>query len=166
MLAMVDPRGNNVFTNQYDTAGRVMQQTLADGTSTWQLAYVTDSNGNVTQTTITDPRGIVEQKNFGVFVDSGDGTSGSSNANGFLVSDTRAVGLTEHQAITWQRDPNTNLIQSATDALGRTTAYTHDSLGNVTGVTWLSGTSQASDHFVHLRSGLQSAHLDHGPAGT
>ncbi len=73
VLTMTDPNGNTVFTNQYDTAGRVKQQTLADGTSTLQFSYVTDGNGNVTQTTITDPLGNIEQKNFQVFIDPGDG---------------------------------------------------------------------------------------------
>ncbi len=41
------------------------------------------------------------------------------------------------------RDPATNLVQSMTDALGRTTAYSYDSMGNQTGITALSGTPAA-----------------------
>ncbi len=111
---------------------------------TYQFSYVTDSNSNVTQTTITDPRGIVDQKNFQVFIDSGNGQSGTSNANGFLSSDVLAQGKVEQQTLTWQRDSSTNLITSSTDQLGRQTAYIYDSLGNVTSVTRLSSTSNAA----------------------
>ncbi len=144
VLTMKDSNGNTVFTNQYDTAGRVQQQTLADGTSTFQFSYVTDGNGNVTQTTITDPLNNVEQKNFQVFIDPGDGAGHYTNANGFMVGDTRAVGTPVQQEITWTPDPNTRLTKSATDALSRESTYTYDSLGNLLSVTRLSGTSQAA----------------------
>jgi RHS repeat-associated protein len=142
MLTMKDPNGNTAFTNQYDTAGRVQQQTLADGTSTYQFAYTTDSNGNVTQTTITDPLGNIEQKNFQVFMDPGDGAGNYINYNGFITGDTRAVSTPVQEAITWTRDPNARTIQSATDALSRESTYTWDSLGNLLSVTRLAGTSQ------------------------
>src|SRR5271163_3475637 len=144
MLTMTDPNGNTVFTNQYDTAGRVQQQTLADGTSTFHFSYTTDSNGNVTQTTITDPLGNVEQKNFQVFIDPGDGAGNYTNANGYLVGDTRAVSTSVQEAITWTRDSSTRMIQSATDALSRESTYTYDSLGNLLSITRLAGTSQAA----------------------
>jgi len=138
MLTMTDPRSNTVFTNQFDTSGRVMKQTRADGTSTWQFSYTTDSNGNVTQTTTTDPNGIEEQRNFRVFLD-----TGSSNYTGFLTNDVSAVGQPEQQTITYTRDPNTNLLTSITDQLNRQTSYTYDSLGNALTLTRLAGTSQA-----------------------
>jgi YD repeat-containing protein len=53
-------------------------------------------------------------------------------------------GQPEQQAITYTRDPNTNLMLSSTDQLGRTTTYTYDSRGNTTSVTRLYGTQQAA----------------------
>lgn len=90
MLTMTDPRGNTIFTNQYDTAGRVASQILAGG-GTYQFSYTLDGNGNVTQTTITDPRGIIDQKGFQVVTNPGNGQSGTSNVNGFMASDIMAV---------------------------------------------------------------------------
>jgi RHS repeat-associated protein len=128
MLTMQDRRGHVWVTNQYDTNGRVTKQTYADNTS-YQFAYATDSNNNVTSTTVTDPNGNQEQVAF-------DPVSGYPN------SDTRAYGTALAQTTTFNREPS-GLVDSVTDALGRTTAYTHDALGNVTSITRLSGTSNA-----------------------
>jgi len=38
--------------NQYDSQGRVSQQTSADG-GVWQFAYTTDMSGNLIQTNVT-----------------------------------------------------------------------------------------------------------------
>jgi YD repeat-containing protein len=142
MLTTTDPRDTVVFTNQYDAAGRVALQTLADA-STYQFSHVTDPNGNVTQTKITDPNGNVEQKAFAPFTDPGNGSSGTSNTNGFMVSDITAQGKPEQQTTTWQRDPSTNEVTSVTDALGRVTDYTYDYMGNLNSITRLAGTAQA-----------------------
>jgi RHS repeat-associated protein len=56
---------------------------------------------------------------------------------------TAAVGLPEEQAKTYNVEAGTNFVLSETDALNRTTAYTYDSMGNVTSVTRLSGTADA-----------------------
>ena len=60
MTTVTDKRGNTMVTNQYDGNGRVAQQTLADG-AIWRFSYLLDGTGNVTQTTTTDPRGIVRR---------------------------------------------------------------------------------------------------------
>jgi YD repeat-containing protein len=109
MLTITDPRSNVVTTNQYDTSGRVSQQTLADGVSNWQFSYITDSNGNVTQTNITDPNGVVQRKNFTVF------TGAGSTYTGFLTGQVWAVGKPEQQASTYTRDPSSNFITSITE---------------------------------------------------
>ena len=78
-------------------------------------------------TEYTDPNGYIRHMEF--------------NSNGFLTKDVLAQGDPEQQTTTYTRDPNTNLVQSKTDALGRTTAYTYDSLGNTLSETQLAGTS-------------------------
>ncbi|WP_259658982.1 RHS repeat-associated core domain-containing protein [Burkholderia pseudomallei] len=128
LLTMQDRRGHVWVTNQYDANGRVTKQTYADNTS-YQFAYVMDSNNSVTSTIVTDPNGNQEQVAF-------------DPASGYPSSDTRAYGTSLAQTTTFNREPS-GLIDSVTDALGRTTAYTHDPLGNVTSITRLSSTSNA-----------------------
>ncbi|SFQ19559.1 RHS repeat-associated core domain-containing protein [Ralstonia sp. NFACC01] len=128
MLTVTKPNGQLMVTNRYDTNNRVSQQTLADG-GVYQFAYTLDTNGNVTQTDVTDPRGKVRRAVF--------------NSSGYVTSATNSFGLPEAQTATFERQAGTNLLLSKTDALGRKTAYTYDSIGNITSVTWLAGTSQA-----------------------
>ncbi|WP_284384661.1 DUF6531 domain-containing protein, partial [Dyella flava] len=128
MLTMRDRRGTVWVTNQYDTNGRVVQQTYADNTS-YQFAYTTNSSNVVTATTVTDPNGNQEQLAF-------------DPVSSYVASDTRAYGTPLAQTTTYVREPS-GLIDSETDALGRTTAFTYDALGNVLSVTRLSGTSSA-----------------------
>jgi RHS repeat-associated protein len=120
MTAIKDPRGITYITNQYDGNGRVILQTLANG-GTYQIAYTTDSNGNITQTTITDPTGNVETLQLDT-----NGYGGGGN----VVSDSKGgVGGST------QYDPNTHLPTSVTDALGRQTTVTYDGVGNVLSTT-------------------------------
>ena len=132
MSKIVDPRGNTEMTLLYDSNGRAAQQTLADGTSIFDFAFAL--NGNVVQqTSITDPNGNLEQKTF--------------DANGFVTADSDAVGQSYEQTTTYTRDPNSELIDSMTDALGRETSYIYASSGNVPlgdilSVTRLANTSQ------------------------
>src|SRR6185503_13812483 len=120
MLTIEDARGIVYLTNEYNSAGRVIEQTQADN-STFQFAYTLDSNGKVTQTDVTDPRGYVSRVTF--------------NSDGFTVSATRALGETEEQAYTYQRQSGTNLLTSITDALSRTTIFTYDSWGDLASTT-------------------------------
>ncbi|AGK48115.1 RHS repeat-associated core domain protein [Burkholderia thailandensis MSMB121] len=126
MTTMRDRRGHVWVTNQYDTNGRVAKQTYADNTA-YQFAYTMDSNNKVTATTVTDPNGNQEQVAF-------------DPVSGYPSSDTLAYGTSLAQTTTYKREAS-GLVDSETDALGRTTAYTYDALGNVTSVTRLSGTS-------------------------
>jgi RHS repeat-associated protein len=134
MATVTDKRGNVMVTNQYDSNGRVSQQTLADG-AIWRFAYLLDETGNVTQTTVTDPRGVERQDNF--------------NSDGYLTQEVRAVGRPEQQTISVQRDAD-NQVLSFTDALGRATQLSRDGFGNVTGITRLAGTPNAlTDTFTY-----------------
>jgi RHS repeat-associated protein len=128
MLTMQDRRGNVWVTNQYDANGRVIKQTYTDNTY-YQFGYTTNSSNVVTATIVTDPNGNQEQITF-------------DPVSRLPATDTYAYGNSLAQTITYSRAP-TGLINSMTDALGRTTTYAYDYMGNVTNVTELSGTSSA-----------------------
>jgi YD repeat-containing protein len=156
------------LTNQYDSSGRVSQQTEIDtGTylfhwtasgNTAQFSFfggsvVTNGSGMIStgcwngssvnrysaacsqgyeplisQVDVTDPRGYVREVKFG--------------SNGYVSSETHALGQPEQQSVTYQYYAD-NTVQSVTDALGRVTGFDYDNLGNMTTVTQLSGTSNA-----------------------
>ena len=128
MLNITDPRGIVYIQNQYDVNDMVDQQTLADG-GVYQFSYSLDSNSNVTQTNITDPRGYQRTVTF--------------NSDGYATSDTRAVGTPQVQADTFTRQEGTGLLLSMTDALNRTTNLSYDAMADLTGVTQLALTSNA-----------------------
>ena len=127
MLTIRDALGIVFLANEYDANGRVIGQTQADST-TYAFSYTLDGNGKVTQTDVTDPRGFVRRVTF--------------NADSYALTDARALGETEEQTITYEREAGTNLVLSMTDNLGRKTAYTYDSIGNVESITRLSGTAE------------------------
>ncbi len=129
MTSIQDPRGIVYLTNQYDSNGRVTQQTQADN-STFLFTYTNDpTSGAITQTDVTDPRGVITRTTF--------------TANGYTSSKISALGQPEQETITYTRDPNTNLVSSVVDALSRQTSYTYDSQGNLTSITRLAGTPNA-----------------------
>src|SRR6202008_987827 len=119
---------NMVYTLVYDANGRVTQETLADG-GVYQFRYTLDTNGKGTQVGGTNARNIVRRVMF--------------NTSGYILTDTRALGLPEQQVTTYTRQAGTNFITSMTDALGRRTDYTYDAMGNRTSMTHLAGTPDA-----------------------
>ncbi|MEX2555098.1 MAG: RHS repeat-associated core domain-containing protein [Actinomycetota bacterium] len=123
------PRGHVFITNEYDPAsGRVVRQTDATG-GVWEFAYTTDSSGNVTQTEVTDPRGIIERVSF--------------NADGDTITDVQAVGTPEERTWSFERQVGTSFLTKVTDPLGRHTRLTYDVFGNVKSVTRALGTADA-----------------------
>jgi YD repeat-containing protein len=128
ILTIKDARGIIFLTNEYDDGGRVIKQTQADG-STYEFEYTIDANGKITQTLVTDPRGTIRRVTF--------------NADGYMLTDTRALGTPEEQITTYEREAGTNLVLSITDPLDRKTAYTHDAMGNITAIIQLAETPQA-----------------------
>ncbi|HEX6047588.1 MAG TPA: kelch repeat-containing protein, partial [Pyrinomonadaceae bacterium] len=136
MLTVEDPRGVVYVTNQYDTSGRVIKQTLADDTPadpndnpTHQYAYTTNGAGKIIQSDYTDPRGVVRRTTF--------------NDEGFVTAVTYALGTSEQATLTYERQPGTNLLASTLDPRGRRTAYVYDTQGNVLSITQLQGTADA-----------------------
>jgi RHS repeat-associated protein len=128
MLTIRDPRGTISLTNEYDAAGRIIRQALADLTE-YRFAYSLDPTGKVVRTDVTDPRGVVRRVTF--------------DARGYRVSDTRALGAPVEQTTTYERAVS-GLVLSVTDPLGRKTAFTRDTKGNITSVTRLAGSAQAA----------------------
>jgi len=126
MVSFTTPNGNVHVTNQYDSNNRVTEQTLPDG-GIYNFAYELGSGGNVAAATMIDPRGSSCSMAF--------------NSSGSITSDIWAMTRPEQVEDTYNPDPNANLLNSVTDTLSRTTAYTYDSLGNTTSITRLSGTS-------------------------
>jgi RHS repeat-associated protein len=143
MTSITDGRGIEYLQNYYDANNRIYQQKLANG-GTYQFAYTTDPYGNVTQTNITDPNGNIEQMNFSTpeIFESGFQTGG------YPTSKIFALGQSVQQTFTYNLGTPANnpgsFVQTMTDPLNRTTAYTYDALGNTTSVTQLSGTSTPS----------------------
>jgi RHS repeat-associated protein len=125
LLTVKDPRGITFLTNQYDTNGRVSQQTLANS-GTFQFAY-TLANGDVTQADVTDPRGQVRRSSFG--------------STGYSQSRVEAVGTGLARTTTITRDGTSKFVTSVTDALNRQTSFSYDAGGDLTGVTALAGTA-------------------------
>ncbi len=122
--------------NNYET-GRVLSQTLADGSS-FGYGYssvATQSpciGGTVTvppstQTDVTDRRGTVRRVQFDTL--------------GNVTKNTSALGLAEEQVTNYVY--TSNQLTSQTDALNRQTAFEYDTLGNLTKVTRLAGTANA-----------------------
>jgi len=128
MQTLQDARGIVFLTNAYDTNGRVIHQTQNDQT-TYQFSYVLNGSSQVIETDVTDPRGIKRKATF--------------NNDGYLITDTGAVGAPEQQTITLARQAGSDLITSVTDPLNRQTAIGYDAMGNVTSVTRLAGTPNA-----------------------
>jgi RHS repeat-associated protein len=126
ILSVKDPNGNTKMVNVYDAAGRVTEQTLADG-SKFKIAYTLDANGKIIRADSTDRRGTIRRAEF--------------NSKGFLVKNTYALGKPEQYVETYEY---TGDLQTArVDGLGRRTEYQYDAYGNATKTTWLAGTANA-----------------------
>jgi RHS repeat-associated protein len=128
MTTVTDKRGNTMATNVYDSNGRVVQQTLADG-AIWQFSYTLNAAGRVRVSTVTNPRGYVKQVTF--------------NDSGYFTQVIHALGQPEQQTYTFTREAGTNLKISTTDPLNRVTKFAYDYAGSITSVTQLFGTADA-----------------------
>jgi RHS repeat-associated protein len=123
-----DPRNITYLTVDYDGNGRVQRQTQGDN-SIYLFGYTDDGNGNITQTTVTDPNGNQRQVNF--------------SSDGYSTSEIAALGKPEQQTTSYERQPGTNILTAIVDPLNRRTESTYDSLGNLTSLTRLAGTPDA-----------------------
>jgi RHS repeat-associated protein len=122
-----------LVTNEYETAagaatlGWVKKQTFADA-GVYQFTY-TVVNGKSTQTDVTNPRGYVRRVTM--------------NSDGYVLSDTRALGQPEQQVTSSSRLAGSNFVTSHTNVNGDQTTSTFDALGNLATYTVLAGTPDA-----------------------
>lgn len=168
MLTIEDARNIVYLTNQYDSLGRVSQQTQVD-TGTYVFNWTT-ANTSQTHFYLNTGSGGAS----GVLVKNGCwGANGFDrydsnclegytplvsqvdvtdprgyirrvifNSTGYVASDTQALGQPEEQTATYTYYSD-NLVSSVTDSLGRTTSYDYDRDGNVKRITRLDGTPDA-----------------------
>ena len=144
MTTITDARQILYLQNFYAN-GRVYQQILGYPSIVYNFNYITDSNNNVTQTSVTDPNGNVRLVTFATPQTYPDGYFVSG---GYVSTDIRALGKPEQQVFTYNLQPSTNFLLSETDSLNRTTAYTYDPLGNISSITDLAGTANAETTFI------------------
>jgi len=170
MLTIKDARQIVYLTNQYDSSGRVLQQTAAD-TGTYIFNWTPSANPTQLRFYMTDnpggTGGSVIMRNgcwngsslnryssdcgqgYMPLVAQVDVTDPRGyvervvfNSEGYTTSDTRALGQPEQQTTTFSYYAD-NLLQSVTDPLGRVTSFDYDGNGNRTRITALDGTTDA-----------------------
>jgi YD repeat-containing protein len=122
MASIEDPRGITYLTNQYDTNGRVIKQTLADG-STYQFAWTLTSNTAETFTEVGEQppgsngssaailafractscmEGYLPLVSQVIVTDQlGNARKVQFGSTGYMTSDTRAYGTTIQQITTY-----------------------------------------------------------------
>ncbi len=115
VVSIKNKRGITEVTNEYDSEGRVIKQTHADG-GIFTISY-TVSGGTITEAKATEPNGKI--------------TTYRLNNAGYLAEQTDAFG----QRTLYDRTFAANTLNSVTDPLGRITTYTYDSNGNIATVT-------------------------------
>ncbi len=150
MLSIKNPRGIVYVTNEYDSKGRVIRQTHADG-GIYTFTYTLDTHGKVTQTLIIDPLGHKRLVTF--------------NADGYTTTDTAAYGTSLAQRTSYARLSGSNLVANIVDALGRRTTFAYDAYGKVTGVTHLAGTSNAVSELITYEAAFHLPATSTDPLG-
>jgi RHS repeat-associated protein len=171
MTTIQDARGIVYLMNQYDSAGRVVQQTMADNsTSRFNWTPTVNTAQTFVLTAVLGGGGGTSQliTGGGCWGGAGFNRYDSNCGRGYLplvqqvditdprgyvervkfgptgnvTSDTQALGQPEEQTVTYQYYSD-NLLKSVTDALGRVNSYDYDGNGNTTRVTRLDGDSNA-----------------------
>jgi RHS repeat-associated protein len=118
MNAVTDRRDDLITQNWFDANGRVVKQQLADA-AIWKFAYTLDTNGNVTQTVVTDPRGYVRQDTY--------------NSSGYVTQRVANGNVTTYS---WDGMGN---LTSKLDAKQQLTTYAYDGLSRLTLITYADG---------------------------
>ena len=130
----VDFRGN-VTDYQYDVSGKLLQQTVANGTSSANTRVNTWSGDNLTETTYRDAANTAYAKVSYSYVTTAPGTG---NLATVTWTDLR-LGGQRQTTYGYTFQPNgvlgTMTVTRALPAGGATTTYVYDTLGNLTSTT-------------------------------
>ena len=126
---------NNIYSFEYDLNGNLIKQTNPDGN---ELLYTYNNYGDpakvrhINGTTSTITYNSIGQKNYDYI----DGVKHAYvyDANGNVTQETVGTGTADKQITTYIYDLN-NRVVSETLQGTKTTAYTYDSMGNVTSIT-------------------------------
>ncbi len=102
MLTVKD--GHFSWTNEHDPGGRVIKQSLADG-STFKFAYTLNDQGKIVQTDMTERDGSLRRFTF--------------NAAGYPLSETHPVGEPTQLSIVYDRQVETNKVLGLTMTCSR-----------------------------------------------
>jgi RHS repeat-associated protein len=139
--------GSNRITEAEDLLGRTVGYEYGASGRLWK---VIDAKGGITEFSYdASHRMLTISHGEWIRSDHADGRDRSARlrATGLVQqcgpSDTEALGEAEEQTTTYARLSGSNLVETATDELGRVTKYEHDSKGNPTSVTRLFGTADA-----------------------
>jgi RHS repeat-associated protein len=127
MTSVTNPRGIEYLKTSYEASGRVEKQTTADGAA-FEFSYALGETGQVTSTTVTDPRGSTKEDFF--------------NAEGRTTKEVVEPGTEYEQTTSYELQPETGLLLSETDPAGNVTTYEYDGQGNPTEITRLAGTAE------------------------
>ncbi|WP_431931220.1 RHS repeat-associated core domain-containing protein [Nonomuraea jabiensis] len=116
LSTVTDARDKTYLTNVYDANGRIGTQTIL-GEGTYTFAYTLSEDGKrVTATQVTEPGGTVRRTTY--------------DDEGYLATDTSAVGTDQEHTIRVARDADSDLPTEVDDGLGRTTTVGYDGDGN------------------------------------
>lgn len=127
MTEVWNRRGHRMVLNQYDGAGRVQTQTLADN-SQFQFGYTTNGSGAVVETSVTRPNGSVRRVRF--------------DSDGFVSEDTHALATPLQRTTLYDYDAK-GFLHAKVDPLSRRTEFGYDTDMRLTSVTTLAGTAEA-----------------------
>lgn len=114
IASITDARGVTYLTNEYDSAGRVIKQTQADG-GFYTFRY-TLAGSTITQTEVTDPNGKTTTYRF--------------NSRQYIARIVDVNG----QMTRFERDFATNQLTAIFDPLNRKRSFTYDLSGNTTSI--------------------------------
>ena len=146
VASITDRRGVVILQNEYETLpsgvyGKVVKQTLPDGTS-YSINYAHhDAASNTYGTLVTNPDGSKRRITF-------------DTTTKYPKTDTINYDTVFSQKMTFERDGNGRVIAQV-DVLNRRTQFTYNGIGQTTSVKYLAGTAEAKTITLGYNAGYQ-----------